>query len=276
MGQVSRRAANALGTPGVAPGPDPTSGGPSGPISGPPGRPYSGAPVSGSPVSPGTPAGTRVMPGYQETAPQRAGQYARGAASVPAAAPAHDSTGYGYTETGSPGRGGSGKGAAKNGRQGKSNVALWAFLAVVIVLVFCGGGGWLLLRDRGGKDPGAVAVPTTAPPAPAPTTTTKKPTKKATNPPTVKTNTLDCDQAQNKDADAVRKALEESNYKVRIIKDQPGGKEGRVAVMSPCGRQPEGTEVTLRVFTGQNGNKPDPENSCNPFDPENFPTCLPR
>jgi eukaryotic-like serine/threonine-protein kinase len=277
MGQVSRHAANALGTPGV--GPEPTSGGASGPISGPPGRPYSGAPVSGSPVSPGTPAGTRVMPGYTETAPQRAGQYARGAAAVPAGAPAQENTGYAYTDPVAPGRGGSGKGAGRNaGADKKSgNVAVWAFLAVVIVLVFCVGGGWLLLRNTGGgQNPGGVAVPTTAPPAPAPTPTTKRPTKKPTNPSTVKTNTLDCDEAQNKDADAVRKALEDSNYKVRIIKDQPGGKEGRVAVMSPCGRQPEGTEVTLRVFTGDNGKKPDPENSCNPFDPNNFPSCLPR
>jgi hypothetical protein len=92
----------------------------------------------------------------------------------------------------------------------------------------------------------------------------------------VRTNRLDCDQAQNKDADAVRKALEDSNYRVKIIKDRPGGREGRVAQMSPCGRQPEGIEVTLRVFTGQDGNKPDPDGSCDPLDPTNFPTCLPR
>ena len=46
--------------------------------------------------------------------------------------------------------------------------------------------------------------------------------------------------------------------------------------MSPCGSQPEGTEVTLRVFTGKNGQRPDPGNSCNPFDPDNFASCLPR
>jgi serine/threonine-protein kinase len=280
MGQVARRAATALGTPGVTPGPEPTSGGPSGPISGPPGRPYSGAPVSGSPVSPGTPPGTRVMPGYQETAPQRAGQYARGAAAVPAAASAQDSTGYGYTGSVPPGHGGGGRTAddRAGGKRKGGNVALWAFLAVVIVLVFCVGGGWFLFKTgSGGQNPGGVAAPTTAPPAPAPTTATKKPTKKpTTNPPTVRTNRLDCDQAQNKDADAVRKALEDSNYRVKIIKDRPGGKEGRVAEMSPCGRQPEGIEVTLRVFTGQDGNKPDPDGSCDPLDPTNFPTCLPR
>src|SRR5439155_951201 len=74
--QAARRAAAALPT-GTAGMTMPTSGGPSGTIS--------GAPVSG---------GTRVMPGataYQPNGPVspagRPGQYARGAASVPAPAP---------------------------------------------------------------------------------------------------------------------------------------------------------------------------------------------
>jgi hypothetical protein len=36
-----------------------------------------------------------------------------------------------------------------------------------------------------------------------------------------------------------------------------------------------GTEITLRVFTGQQPNQPVPGSSCNPFDPNTFASCLP-
>jgi len=85
---------------------------------------------------------------------------------------------------------------------------------------------------------------------------------------------LVCEEAQNQDVNDVRKKLEDNNYNVKVITDQPGGKKGRVAAMSPCGRQPEGTEVTLRVFTGDNGGStPGPGDSCNPFDPTNPTAC---
>jgi hypothetical protein len=69
---------------------------------------------------------------------------------------------------------------------------------------------------------------------------------------------LICEEAQNQDADVVRKKLEDSNYIVKIITGQPGGRKGRVAAMSPCGRQPEGTEVTLWVFMGEGRAAPNP------------------
>jgi hypothetical protein len=87
---------------------------------------------------------------------------------------------------------------------------------------------------------------------------------------------LVCEEAQNQDADVVRKKLEDSNYTVKVITDQPGGRKGRVAEMFPCGRQPEGTEVTLRVFTGDGRTTPNPEDSCNPFNPNNFANCAPQ
>jgi cell division septation protein DedD len=275
MAQVARRAAASLTTAGVAavPGPlGPTSGGPSGPIS--------GAPASPGPGGPLPPAGTRIMPGaaYPNTGPvspaQRPGGYARGAAAVPATAPAAE---YAYAEpaTARGGRdpyAGGGNGAGKKG--GGNNVAVWATLAVVIVLLFCVGGGWLLLRNRGNNGQ-ATAPPPSVTPTTQPAQTTKptqpRPTTAA---PTTKTHTLVCAEAINQDADAVRKKLEDSNYIVKVINDEPGGRKGRVAAMSPCGKQPEGTEVTLRVFTGKG--TPDPGNSCNPFDPNSFASCVPQ
>jgi serine/threonine protein kinase len=282
MAQVARRAAQAVGTAGAA---APAGTAPISPISGgSPAGPVSGSPVSGSPVSPGVsgplpPGGTRIMPGaaYPTTTPvspaQRPGQYARGAAAVPIPAPAED---YTYADPTGPGGGGgqTRRTAATGGNGGKggNNVALWAALAVLIVLVFCGGGAWLLLRDHG-NNPSVTSPATSAPPTRAPTATARptrpKPTP-TTAAPTVKSHVLVCEEAQGQDADAVRKKLEDSNYTVKVITDQPGGRKGRVAAMSPCGRQPEGTEVTLRVFTGEGGgNQPGPGDSCNPFDPTN-------
>jgi hypothetical protein len=41
--------------------------------------------------------------------------------------------------------------------------------------------------------------------------------------------------------------------------------------------QPEGTEVTLRVFTGKGGtaDSPTPTDTCNPLDPAKLSNCLP-
>jgi eukaryotic-like serine/threonine-protein kinase len=296
MAQVARRAAQAVSTGTAA---APLGAAPTSPISGGPPGPVSGSPVSGSPVSPGVsgplpPGGTRIMPGgaFPATAPvspaQRPGpgQYARGAAAVPVGAPPED---YTFAEPTGPGGGGGaggrrttggGGGQGGKGGRGGNNVALWAALAVLIVLVFCGGGAWLLLRNND-SNPQVTAPATSAPPTRQPTATAK-PTRPKPSPttagPTVKSHVLVCEEAQNQDVNDVRKKLEDNNYNVKVITDQPGGKKGRVAAMSPCGRQPEGTEVTLRVFTGEDGGKktPDPGASCNPFDPTNPQTCGPN
>jgi eukaryotic-like serine/threonine-protein kinase len=300
MAQVARRAAGSLtatgvAVPGIAPA-SPTSGGPSGPISGPP--------VSGSPVSPGfggpvSPGGTRVMPGAtyptgqvspaQRTGPVagQPGSYARGAASVPMSAPPGD---FGYDEPsgpatygGGPGGGAGGRGSGGPGKSGKQGppVAVWAALAALIVLLVCVGGGWFLIAHRSNQNqPVAVPPATSAPATTRGPTATARPTKPKATPTTAaatpKTHVLVCEEAQNKDVDVVRKQLEDSNYTVKVITDQPGGRKGRVAAMSPCGRQPEGTEVTLRVFTGDDTKTPKPGGSCNPFDPNNFASCPPQ
>jgi hypothetical protein len=281
MAQVARRAGQSVTVPGVA-GAAPTSGGPSGPT-----RPISGAPVSpvfggppGRSVS-GAPApgGTRVMPGaaYPATGAmgppaQRQGQYIRGAAAVPAG-PAGDHTYAAPAPSMAPERG-----------ERKGGVALWAVLAVVIVLLFCAGGGWLLLRDKANNDVAAAPAPsqvtTTAPASKAPTATAKptrpKPTTPAPAAPAPRSHDIPCQQLIGKDVDAVRKALEDSNYTVRVANDRPGGRKGKVAEMSPCGPQPEETEVTLHVSTGNDAKTPDPGGSCNPSDPDKVASCPPR
>ncbi len=62
-----------------------------------------------------------------------------------------------------------------------------------------------------------------------------------------------------------RQKLEDLNYKVKTV-DVAGGSNGRVKEMSPCGSQPEGTEITLTVFTGK------PANSSGPATPTE--SCL--
>jgi eukaryotic-like serine/threonine-protein kinase len=313
MAQVARRAAASMATVGGAPAPatgpmTPTSGGPSGPISGPPSGPLTrppagspvGPPVPGAPVSPLPPGGTRVMPGGMYppggpvSPPQRPGQFARGAAAVPAAGPATDYTfaepvrpgsppggrGPGGGQGTGPGPGGPGRGAAGPGNAagGGKNVALWAAMAVIIILLFCVGGGWLL-RNRSDNSSATAPPPSAAPVTTGPTAAQKgnkpKPTP-TTGGATPKSHILVCEEAQGKNAQAVRKSLEENNYTVKVITDQPGGHKGTVAAMSPCGRQPEGTEVTLRVFTGGDATNPDPGNSCNPFDPNGLASCPPQ
>jgi serine/threonine-protein kinase len=284
MAHVARRAAQSATSAGVAVV-DPTSGGPSGPFSGPP-RPVSGAPVSPAFSGPaarmagGPPAagGTRVMPGtaYPATGAmspptQRQGQYARGAATVPAA-PSGDRTYAAPAPSMEP---------ASGKRSG--GVAPWAVLAVVIVLLFCVGGGWLLLQSKANNDavggPSPTAATTTATTRP-PTATTKptrpKQTTAAPVAPARKTHVIPCQELISKDADAVRKALDNSNYTVIVSNDRPGGHKGRVADMSPCGPQPEETEVTLHVFTGNDAKTPGPGNQCDPNKPEPFASCPPQ
>jgi serine/threonine-protein kinase len=284
MAQVARRAAQSATVAGVA-GVLPTSGGPSGPVSAPP-RPISGVPVSpafsGPPArtagGPPAPGGTRVMPGtaYPATGAmvppaQRQGQYARGAAAV-RAAPVGEDTYAASAPSAEPTRG-------KRG-----GTARWVVLAVILMLLFCAGGGWLLLRGNPNNDAGAVAPPTTVE---TPTATTKPPTatakpskpKQTTAAPAApepKTHTIQCDKAIDQDADVVRKRLDDSNYTVKVSNDRPGGRKGTVAEMFPCGPQPEGTEVTLHVFTGKDAKTPAPGGSCNPSDPGNNASCPPQ
>ncbi|GAA1801962.1 serine/threonine protein kinase [Planosporangium flavigriseum] len=271
MAQAARRTGQSAAGAGVA-GVAPTSGGPAGPT-----RPISGAPVSPAFGAPTAPAGTRVMPraahpatGAMSPAAQRQGQYIRGAAAVPAApaAPAADQTYAAPAPSATPDR-------------GKRSVAPWAVLAVVLVLLFCAGGGWLLLQDKSNNQQSAV-VPT--PSATTSTATTRPPTAAATAKPSKPKQTtaapaahlIDCERLVGKDVDVVRQQLENDNYTVKVTQDQPGGRKGGVASISPCGSQPEETEVTLRVFTGDDAKTANPGGSCNPADPRNLASCRPQ
>ncbi|MDT4988369.1 MAG: eukaryotic-like serine/threonine-protein kinase [Micromonosporaceae bacterium] len=248
-----------------------------------------GAGLAGVPAAPVSPTGTQVLPNaaYPSNGPvspaPRTGQYARGAAMVPAAPldDYDDYDDYDYAEpTGAARRagGGAGTGGGRAGGAGGKNVAAWAILAVFIVVLFCLGGGYLLLHaNRAGDNQTGAAPPTSsAGPtrgSPRPSAKPSRPRATASEPAAVARHNLVCEDAVNQDAVAVRKNLEDNNYPVKIITDQPGGRRGRVAVMSPCGSQAEGTEVTLRVFTGNNATTPDPQTSCNPFNPDNPTDC---
>jgi serine/threonine-protein kinase len=286
MAQVARHAAQSLAAGGVA-GLAPISGGPSGPT-----RPISGAPASppfngqparmasGQPV----PGGTRVMPGAVRPvsgAPvsppaQRQGQYVRGAAAVPAAAPMADNTYAAPAPSTAPtnGRAPAGKGSG--------SVAPWAVLAVVIVLLSCVGGGWLLLRDSSNNAPltlpSATAAPSTAASKTSTPTRTSKPKQTTTAPAATapKTHMIECDKLINKDADDVRKSLDDSNYTVKVAHDRPGGRKGKVASVFPCGSQPEETEVTVHVYTGNDAKTPAPGDQCDPLNPGTFASCPPQ
>jgi serine/threonine-protein kinase len=244
---------------------------------------------AGMPAAPVPPTGTQVLPNaaYPSNGPvspaPRTGQYARGAAMVPAAPLDDYDDDYGYAEPTGPGRrngagSGTGYGGGPGGGAGGKNVALWATLAVFIVVLFCLGGGYLLLHanSAGNNQTGAAPATSAARPSresPKPSAKPSKPRATQSEPAAATRHNLVCEEAINKDAVAVQKDLEDNNYPVKVITDQPGGRRGRVAVMSPCGSQAEGTEVTLRVFTGNNATTPDPQTSCNPFDPDNPTDC---
>ncbi|MGC9666936.1 protein kinase domain-containing protein [Planosporangium sp. 12N6] len=294
MAQVARHAAQLAATGGAA-GVMPTSGGPAGPT-----RPVSAAPVS-PPLAgatarvmsgPPAPGGTRVMPGAAYPAPgaqpatggmnapaQRPGQYVRGAAAVPppAPAPATDYTRAASAPSAAPG----GAGVPASG----GGVARWIVLALVIVLLFCAG-GWLLLRkDNAGSDvaggPSSTPATTTTTQAatPTPKATRPKPTTEAPQaqiPQTPKSHIIDCAKFKNKDADDVRKSLDDDNFTVKVAEDTPNGRKGRVAEVAPCGEQPEETEVTVHVFTGEVAKTPGSGGGCNPTDPGTFASCPPQ
>jgi serine/threonine-protein kinase len=288
MAQAARRAAQSVTVAGVA-SVSPATGGPTGPT-----RPISGGPVPrafgglvpGPAGGPPGPAGTRVMPrssqpttGAMPVQRQGQGQYIRGAAAVPAAGPATRPMGD-HTQTAPA------PVTAADRDERKGGAAPWLVLAVVIVLLFFVGGGWLLMRGNGGNNQASTPLPapTTSPTADAAKapTATAKPTRTRTTTappapaaPQVQTNFLRCDDAVGKDARAVRKTLEGNNYTVNLV-DRPGGRKGTVAEMSPCGEQPEGTVVTLHVFTGKDVKTPDPTESCGRSDGNNAPSCPPQ
>jgi serine/threonine-protein kinase len=266
MAQAARRAAASVNAP------VPTSGGPAGaPVS----PAFGGSPgwAEGGP----RPGGTRVMPRTANpttAAAPRQGQYARASAAVPAAAP----TTYGYA-TPTPS-------TSPEPRERSGSAAPWAVLAVVIVVLFGVGVGWLVLRDQGNNQTAGLPAPATTSATATPSATSRppaamtKPSKpqQTTEAPVVPpaTHAIECARLIGKDVDSVRQQLENDNYTVKLSNDQPGGRKGRVATVDPCGQRPEGTEVTVHVFTGNDAKTPAAGGSCSPTGPDNVASCPPQ
>jgi eukaryotic-like serine/threonine-protein kinase len=231
-------------------GPSPISGPPISPplppmspvsgMSGPPGSPVSAQYPGMSPVSPaGSPfsppatgpvsaGGTRIMPGavagpHPPTGPTHS---ARGAAGVAPPPPPSDT---GYTFVAPQPR------PAPRSSGGNRNVLMLAAVVLgVLVVLVCGGAGvWYLTSDdRPGGNPGST-------PGGAATTQGQ-----STAP--VDTKDIPCDKLRNRPLSVVKKNLEDNRFKVNVEYVE-GAIPNQVVDVSPCGRQPVGSTITVKV-----------------------------
>jgi serine/threonine-protein kinase len=279
----------AFGSP-VAPVSPAVSGPPGSPISPasqqhavlPPGSPVapprSPAAASGSaPVSPPfatgpvAAGGTRIMPGGMgpggpTSGPPASGSHAaRGSAGV-APPPSANETSYTYLgqppvspPPGPPGGsgilGGSGGGSSRTGL-----VLTAVILGVLVVLVFGGVGIWYLTRDSAstGNTPGpgttAGASPTVS----------------------VDTKPIPCNDLKNRPVNTVKRLLEQNGFKVQV-EEVEGKVPGQVVDITPCGPQPVGSTITVKVVksaAGPGGN-PSTGPSCPPGQTPRLGVCLP-
>src|SRR5207253_9477792 len=88
--------------------------------------------------------------------------------------------------------------------------------------------------------PGASAAATTG--APAPTASAK-------------THQINCDVIKGRRLSQVKKQLEDNGYTVKQV-PVTGAIPGVIKDVSPCGRQPEGTVITLSVVPNADGTVP--------------------
>lgn len=265
LAQAARRVSQQLGGgtatgPAVPPLGPPVSGAPiAPPVSGGPsygqptsGSPMSGPPISGGPVSPGA-GGTRIMPGGLPPLPGQqpagvGGHQARGAAGVPPPPPRGDTAtfmGGGYdggydAPPPAPTPGGAG------GRSGGRNNLVVAGIAGIVLLVLIGIGG-LYFATKGNDDPNKVGSgETTAPPTSAAAPTSAKPTGKVVN--------VDCDRIKGKPQALEKGKLERQKLKVKVVPvDSDLPIPGTIIDVTPCGDQPEGTEITFTVVKSAGG-----------------------
>ncbi len=264
---------------------------------GPPGSPVSRQypmppPISpmvppGSPVSPGFPAGpvaaggTRIMPGVTPGSPPTSGppssqHGARGAAGVPPPPSANDTA---YTYGGgapaavpppppTPVRPGRPPGRPGGGGSGRNNLAIIAVvLGVLVVLLFGAGVIWFLTKASGSGGSG-----TTTPTA-GTTTGAPKPTGELVNVP--------CAQLRNRQLFVVQRNLEQRGFKV-VTQQVTGAIPNNVTDVSPCGNQPKGSTITLKVvksaidpgFPSNGGSPPgDGQSPGGPGGPSTSPSC---
>jgi serine/threonine-protein kinase len=263
LAQVARRVAAQL-SPGGATGTGMPAGVPIPPLPGAPGSPAPAMPgspvVSGPPVSPSSPVmpaptspvaagGTRVMPGAALGAQAASAQpthAARGAAGVPPPPPPTDTVysmtaGYGAPPPVSPTRTGS-----------RGLVVVAVVLAVLLVL---GGGGlgvWYLTRTSSNPPGGGGSGQTSAPA----TTGDTDPTASAG------TKLISCEGIKTRQVSFARRELEDAGYKVTV--QQVNGPRNRIVEVTPCGRVPVGSEVTIKVGNGNPVTGPSADTTVSP------------
>jgi serine/threonine protein kinase len=276
----------------------PVSAGPPGPPGSPVSRQYPmPPPISpmvppGSPVSPGLPpgpvaaGGTRIMPGVNPAGPPISGppssqHGARGAAGVPPP-PSMNDTIYTYGGGGPAGVGappppppptplrpGGPPGRPPAGKRRNNLVLIAVVLAVLVVLVFGGGIIWFLTKSSGtGDNNNGGTTPTNGT-----TTGAPQPTGELVNVP--------CDNLRNKQLFVVQRNLQQRGFKV-VTQQVTGAIPNNVADISPCGDQPKGSTITLKVVKSaidpgfpSNGNSPPggDQSPAGPGGPSTSPSC---
>jgi hypothetical protein len=153
--------------------------------------------------------------------------------------------------------------------KGRNNLVIIAVvLAVLVVLVFGGGVIWFLTKGSGDGGGNGTATPT------ADTTTgAPKPTGELVNVP--------CDSLRNKQLFVVKRNLEQRGFKV-VTQQVQGAIPNNVADVSPCGQQPKGSTITLKVvksaidpgFPSNGGSPPGGDQSpAGPAGPSTSPSC---
>jgi hypothetical protein len=135
-----------------------------------------------------------------------------------------------------PAPGGGGGGGAGNRR--KPGVIAAIAGAAALLLILCIGGGVFLVNNLGGDDK-----------------PDDKPTATATGAaPTGETETVDCDGMRGKQFAGVRNHLESvDGFKVKQTDVADNSPRGTVVEVSPCGEQPKGSEIEVKVSTGRSG-----------------------
>jgi len=152
--------------------------------------------------------------------------------------------------------------------KGSNNLVIVAVvLAVLVVLVFGGGVIWFLTKGSGDGGNNGGTTPTAGT-----TTTAPKPTGELVNVP--------CDNLRNKQLFVVQRNLEQRGFKV-VTQQVTGPIPNNVADISPCGDQPKGSTITLKVVKSaidpgkgfpSNGNSP-PDGDQSPGGPSTSPSC---
>jgi serine/threonine-protein kinase len=234
--------------------------------------------VAGSPsVSPPLPTGpvaaggTRIMPGGlvpggpTSGAPTSGGHAARGSAGVP---PPPSATDTSYTYLGQPpvpppvappgGRSPLGGGGG-NSRTGLVLVAV--ILGVLVLLVGGGLGVWFLTRDS----------------TPTGNTPTNNTSAGGSPTPSVDVKSIPCNDLKNKPIGTVRRQLEQNGYVVKT-EEVEGQVPGQVVDVTPCGPQPVGSTITVKVVRsarGPGGNNNTTGPSCPPGQIPRLGVCLP-